>query len=82
MCYAHIVLSGFLNSNGVIALILLKFEFFIRLGPRVKNIKNGNPESSKVCNSIVLKKYIWCTRNYCIANFSELHNVTRANKVW
>ena len=27
--YAHIVLSGFLSSNGVIALILLKFEIFI-----------------------------------------------------
>ena len=27
--YAHIVLSGFLSSNGVIALILLKFELFI-----------------------------------------------------
>ena len=30
MCgYAHIVLSGFLRSNGVTALILLKFELFI-----------------------------------------------------
>ena len=27
--YAHVVLSGFLSSNGVIALILLKFELFI-----------------------------------------------------
>ena len=27
--YAHIVLSGFLSSNGVIALILLKFELSI-----------------------------------------------------
>ena len=27
--YAYIVLSGFLSSNGVIALILLKFELFI-----------------------------------------------------
>ena len=26
--YAHEVLSGFLSSNGVIALILLKFELF------------------------------------------------------
>ena len=28
-----------------------------RLGPRVKKIKNGYPESSKVCYSINLKKY-------------------------
>ena len=27
--YAHEVLSGFLSSNGVIVLILLKFELFI-----------------------------------------------------
>ena len=27
--YVHEVLSGFLSSNGVIALILLKFKFFI-----------------------------------------------------
>ena len=27
--YAHIVLSGFLSSIGVIALIMLKFELFI-----------------------------------------------------
>ena len=54
----------------------------IRLGPRVKKIKNGYPESSKVCDSIYLKKYIWCIRNHCIADFSELHNATRANKVW
>ena len=27
--YAHEVLSGFLSSNGVTALILLKFELFI-----------------------------------------------------
>ena len=27
--YAHKVLSGFLGSNGVIALIWLKFELFI-----------------------------------------------------
>ena len=27
--YAHEVLSGFLSINGVIALILLKFELFI-----------------------------------------------------
>ena len=53
-----------------------------RLGPRVKKIKTGYPESSKVCYSINLKKYIWCIRNHCIANFSELHNATRANKVW
>ena len=54
-----------------------------RLGPRVKiKIKNGYPESSKVCYSINLKKYIWCIRNHCIANFSELHNATRANKIW
>ena len=26
--YAHVVLSGFLSSNGVIAIILLKFELF------------------------------------------------------
>ena len=54
----------------------------VRLGPRVKKIKNGYPESSKVSYSIDLKKYIWCIRNHCIANFSELHNATRANKVW
>ena len=54
----------------------------IRLGPRVKKIKNGYPESSKVSYSINLKKHIWCIRNHCIANFSELHNATRANKVW
>ena len=56
----------------------------IRLGPRVKNIKNGYPESSKVFYSISLKKYmyIWCIRNHCIADFSELHNASRANKVW
>ena len=53
-----------------------------RLGPRVKKIKNGYPESSKVCYSTFLKKCIWCIRNHCIANFSELHNATRANKVW
>ena len=30
MCgYALLVLSGFLSSNGVVALILLKFESFI-----------------------------------------------------
>ena len=33
-----------------------------RLGPRVKKIKNAYPESSKVCYSINLKKYIWCIR--------------------
>ena len=53
-----------------------------RLGPRMKKIRNGYPESSKVCYSINLKKYIWCIRNHCIANFSELHNATRANKLW
>ena len=53
-----------------------------RLGPRVKKIKNGYPESSKVFYSINLKKYLWCIRNHCIANFSELHNAFRANKVW
>ena len=31
-----------------------------RLGPRVKNFKNGYPESSKDFYSINLKKYIWC----------------------
>ena len=50
-------------------------------GEKNKN-KNGYPESSKVCYNINLKKYIWCIRNHCIANFSELHNATRANKVW
>ena len=60
--------------------LLVKVSF--RLGPRVKKIKNGCPESSKVCYSINLKKYIWCIRNHCIANFFELHNATRANKVW
>ena len=53
-----------------------------RLGPRVKKIENGYPESSKNCYSINLKKYIWCIRNHCIASFSKLHNATRANKVW
>ena len=53
-----------------------------RLGPKVKKIKNGYPESSKVCYCINLKNYIWCIRNHCIANLSELHNATRANKVW
>ena len=48
----------------------------------MKKIRNGYPESSKVCYSINLKKYIWCIQNHCIANFSELHNATRANKVW
>ena len=48
----------------------------------MKKIKNGYPESSKVCYSINLKKYIWCIRNHCKANFSELHNATGANKVW
>ena len=52
-----------------------------RLGPKVKKLKNGYPESSKDCYSINLKKYIWCIRNHCIASFSELHNATRANKV-
>ena len=53
-----------------------------RLGPRVKKIKNGYPESSKDCYSINSKKYIWCIRNHCIASFSELHKGTRAKKVW
>ena len=53
-----------------------------RLVPRVNKIKNGYPKSSKVCYSINLKKHIRCIRNHCIANFSELHNTTRANKVW
>ena len=48
--------------------------------PSVK--KKGYPESSKVCYSITLKKYIWCIQNHCIANFLELHNATRADKVW
>ena len=43
--------------------------------------KNGYPESSKVLYSINLKKYIRCIGNHCIANFSESHNATRANKV-
>ena len=51
-----------------------------RLGSRVK--KNGFLESSKVCYSINLRKYIWYIRNHCIANFSDLHKATRANKVW
>ena len=42
-----------LTSNG------LSF----RLGPRVKNLKNGYPEGSKNCYSTNLKKYIWCLRN-------------------
>ena len=60
------------------------FMFFLynRLGPRVKKIKNGYLESSKDCYSINLKKYIWCIGNHCIASFSELHNTTRAKKVW
>ena len=53
-----------------------------RLGPRVKKIKNDYPESSKVCYGINLKKDIGCIRNHCIANFSALHNATRANKAW
>ena len=53
-----------------------------RLGPRVKKIKNGYPESSKDCYNINLKKYIWCIRNHCIASFSGLQYATRANKVW
>ena len=43
-----------------------------------KKIKNGYPESSKVCYSINLKKYIWCIQNHCIANFSELQFNTNA----
>ena len=56
--------------------------FHNRLGPRVKKIKNGYPESSKDCYDINLKKYILCIQNHCIASFSELHNATRAKKVW
>ena len=56
--------------------------YTIRLWPRVKKIKNGYPESSKVCYSITLKLNIWCIWNHCIANFFELQNATRANKVW
>ena len=44
--------------------------------------KNGYPESSKVCYSIILEKSVRGIQNHCIANFSELHNDTRANKVW
>ena len=55
------------NINNNICVLYL----CIRLGPRAKKIKNGNPESSKVCYSINLKKYIWCIRNHCIVNFSE-----------
>ena len=62
--------------------ILLFSHFVTRLGPRVKKIKNGYPESSKDSYIINLKKYIWCIRNRCIESFSELHNATRANKVW
>ena len=42
----------------------------------MKKIKNGYPESSKICYRINLKKYIWCIRNYFITDFSELHNAT------
>ena len=53
------------------------YDFLIllyRLGPRVIKIKNGYPESSKVCFSIHLKKYIhgayettvWQTSRNCI----------------
>ena len=66
-----------------------KFSYFgigkkypARLGPRVKKIKNGYPESSKDGYSINSKKYIWSIRNHCIASFSELHNDTKAKKVW
>ena len=37
-----------------------------------KRNKNGYPESRKVCYCINLKKYRWCKRNHCIANFPEL----------
>ena len=50
-----------------------------RLGPRVKNVKNGYPEK-KIME--IYKENIWYIRNHCIANVSELHNATRANKVW
>ena len=67
--------------GALAALVFSGVEPF-RLGPREKKIRNGYPESSKVCYSINLKKYIWCIQNHCIANFSELHNAARANKVW
>ena len=68
-----------INCKGIQTLFKV---LLIRLGPRVKKFKNGYPESSKDSYSINLKKYIWCIRNHCIASFSELHNATRANKVW
>ena len=69
--------------HGFIILAIIATEkHTFRLGPRVKNIKNGYPESSKVCYSINLKKHLWYIRNHCIANFLELHNATRDNKVW
>ena len=72
----------FLLFFPVLSQVTFEIEFGVdRLGPRVKK-KNGCPESSKVCYSINLNKYIWCIRNHCIANFLELHNATRANKVW
>ena len=68
----------------LIQTLLSEHEGFLtyRLGPRVKKIKNGYPESSKVYYSINLKQYVWCIRNHCIANSSELHNATIANKLW
>ena len=70
------------NTEYIISTDLEILSVVFRLGPRVKKVKNGYPESSKVCYSINWKKYIWCIRNHCLANFSELHNATRANKVW
>ena len=40
--YAHEVLSGFLSSNGVIVLILLKFELFIPSSASLGNIKTAS----------------------------------------
>ena len=38
MCgYAHIVLSGLLSNNGVLALILLKFELLCILSSTITN---------------------------------------------
>ena len=78
---------GFLSNTGPDPLKITKLPIQHsllghRLGPRMKKIKNGYPESSKVCYGINLKMNLWCIRNHCIANFSELHNATRAKKVW
>ena len=61
---------------------LFDSSIIIRLGPWMKKIKNGYLESSVVCYSINLKKYIWCIQNHCKANFFELHKAIRANKEW